>query len=442
MLTNDTDVDSVGNGETKAVNAVVAGAQSSATGNVGSSVTGTYGSITIGSNGIYTYTVDNSNAVVQALRNNSQTLTDLFTYEVVDAGGLTSLATLTVTIGGANDNPVGVNDTVTATEAGGVANGTAGSNGTGNVLTNDTDVDSVGNGETKTVNAVVAGAQSSATGNVNSSVNGAYGSITIAANGSYTYIVDDSNAAVQALANTSQTLTDLFTYEVVDAGGLIGLATLTVTIEGANDTPTVTSHSGASSVSLSMAENITAVTTVTASDVDAGTTLSYSIFGGVDAGKFTITAGGALSFVTAPDFEAPTDVGGNNVYDVVVQVSDGQLTTTQTFAITITDISNFLVVTTATDNNDSGIVTGNAAYNIEWLNANQGADASISLREAIIAANNTTGTDTVNFNISGTGIKTINLTSALPAITNAIVFNGYSQTGSSANTLRRAMTPC
>ncbi len=82
-------------------------------------------------------------------------MTDLFTYEVVDAGGLTSLATLTVTIQGANDNPVVNTDTGTAIEAGGVANGTAGSTGTGNVLTNDTDVDSVGNGETKVVTGVL-----------------------------------------------------------------------------------------------------------------------------------------------------------------------------------------------------------------------------------------------------------------------------------------------
>jgi hypothetical protein len=56
---------------------------------------------------------------------------------------------VTVTIRGRNDNPVGVNDTNTAVEAGGVTNGTAGTNPTGNVLTNDTDVDSNANGETK-----------------------------------------------------------------------------------------------------------------------------------------------------------------------------------------------------------------------------------------------------------------------------------------------------
>ncbi len=219
------------------MNGVAAGAVGAAAGNVGVAVTGTYGSISIASDGSYTYTIDNTNATVQALRTSGQTITDLFTYRVVDAGGLTSLATLTVTIQGANDNPVGVNDTATATEAGGVANGTAGSNGTGNVLTNDTDVDSAGNGETKAVNGVAAGAVGAAAGNVGVAVTGTYGSISIASDGSYTYTIDNTNATVQALRTSGQTITDLFTYRVVDAVGLTSLATLTVTIQGANDNP-------------------------------------------------------------------------------------------------------------------------------------------------------------------------------------------------------------
>ncbi len=237
VLTNDTDVDSVGNGETKVVSGVAAGPSASAIGSVASSVTGTYGSITIGSNGIYTYTVDESNSAVQALRNTSQTLTDLFTYEVIDAGGLTSLATLTVTIQGANDNPIANVDNGTAIEAGGIANGTAGSTGTGNVLTNDTDVDSVGNGETKTVTGVVAGVQSSAIGFVSFAVNGQYGSIMVNADGSYTYTIDDTNASVQALRNNAQTLDDVFTYTVTDAGGLTSTSQVTITIRGRNDNP-------------------------------------------------------------------------------------------------------------------------------------------------------------------------------------------------------------
>ncbi len=68
-------------------------------------MTGAYGSITIGSTGAYTYTVDNTNANVQALRSSAQTLNDVFTYTMRDAGGLTSTTQITVTIQGANDAP-------------------------------------------------------------------------------------------------------------------------------------------------------------------------------------------------------------------------------------------------------------------------------------------------------------------------------------------------
>ena len=79
---------------------------------------------------------------------------------------------------------------------------------------------------------------------------------------------------------------------------------------------------------------------MTATDPDVGQTLSYSIIGGADASKFTIdSTTGALSFVTAPNFELPTDAGGNNVYDVIVQVSDGHGgIDTQAIAVTVTDV--------------------------------------------------------------------------------------------------------
>ena len=146
VLANDTDVDA---GDSKSVVGVVAGGQATASGNVGVNITGTYGTIAIQSDGTFTYVVDNSNSNVQALRTVTDTLTDTFTYAMVDASGLTSLATVTLTITGRNDAPVAANDTATAIEAGGVANATPGANGTGNVLTNDSDVDSVANGETK-----------------------------------------------------------------------------------------------------------------------------------------------------------------------------------------------------------------------------------------------------------------------------------------------------
>ena len=139
---------------------------------------------------------------------------------MTDTAGLTNTAHVTVTLQGRNDNPVAVVDNDIAVEAGGVSNGTSGTNPSGNVLTNDTDVDSGANGETKAVTGVAAGVAGSASGSVASNVTGTYGSITIAANGSYTYTVDNSNSSVQALRLSSQTLDDVFTYTVTDAGGL------------------------------------------------------------------------------------------------------------------------------------------------------------------------------------------------------------------------------
>ena len=94
-----------------------------------------------------------------------------------------------------------------------------------------------------------------------------------------------------------------------------------------------------------------------------------------------------------------------------------------------------VTVTTATDNNDSGITSGNASHTITWLNANKGTDNQISLREAIIAANNTTGADTVAFSI-GTGSQTISLSgSALNTITEQITLDGWTQSGYSSTPL-------
>ncbi len=229
VLANDTDVDS---GDTKSVTGVTSGSQSSASGNVGASLAGTYGSIVINSDGSYTYTIDNSSLAVQALRNSSQTLSEVFTYAMEDTAGLSSLARVTITIQGANDAPLSVTDNNVAVEAGGSSNSVAGLNPSGHVLSNDTDVDA---GDTQTVTGVVAGSSFNASGNIGTSVSGSYGSITINSDGSYNYVVDNSNSAVQALRTSGNTLQDVFTYTMSDAGGLTSTTQITITIQGAND---------------------------------------------------------------------------------------------------------------------------------------------------------------------------------------------------------------
>ncbi len=118
---------------------------------------------------------------------------------------------------------------------------------------------------------------------------------------------------------------------------------LAITVTNVNETPVITSNGGGATASLSVSEGTTAVTTVTATDVDAGTTLNYSISGGADAAKFTINlSSGVLSFISAPVYGTPQDVGGNNVYDVIVQVSDGSLTDSQALAVSVTNTMHII----------------------------------------------------------------------------------------------------
>ena len=85
-------------------------------------------------------------------------------------------------------------------------------------------------------------------------------------------------------------------------------------------------------------EGATVALDVNATDLN-GDTLTYSISGGADADLFDIDGGtGVVSFKEAPDFSAPDDAGGNNVYDVQVTVSDpGGLTDARDYAVTVTE---------------------------------------------------------------------------------------------------------
>jgi hypothetical protein len=58
-----------------------------------------------------------------------------------------------------------------------------------------------------------------------------------------------------------------------------------------------------------------------------------------------------------------------------------------------------------------------------------------SLRQAITDANGNAGTDAIEFDIAGGGVKTITPLTALPTITDAVSIDGYTQPGSSPNTL-------
>ncbi|WOI25590.1 VCBS domain-containing protein [Cobetia amphilecti] len=69
----------------------------------GTEIAGSYGTLTLNSDGSYSYALDNSNAEVQSLNDDSDPLIDVFTYGITDADGDASRTTLTITVTGSTD---------------------------------------------------------------------------------------------------------------------------------------------------------------------------------------------------------------------------------------------------------------------------------------------------------------------------------------------------
>ncbi|MBA4466689.1 cadherin repeat domain-containing protein, partial [Cylindrospermopsis raciborskii CS-506_A] len=147
-------------------------------------------------------------------------------------------------------------------------------------------------------------------------------------------------------------------------GGLTTTQAVTVNVTDVPEVgnpPVITSSS-----TFFVAENSTAVGNITATDAD-GNILTYSISGGADRSLFTINANantGVLSFVNAPNFEVPTDVGTNNVYNLQIQVTDGNNPVTQDLIINVTNVNETptdltLSATTIAENQAIGTVVGN-----------------------------------------------------------------------------------
>ena len=123
----------------------------------------------------------------------------------------------------------------------------------------------------------------------------------------------------------------------VSDGSLSATQALAVSVTNVNEAPSFTSGPATASVSEN-AVSTTAVAAYATSDPDAGTTPTYTL-SGLDAARFSISAAGIITFQASPNFESPSDSGTNNVYDVIVQVSDGSLSATQALAVSVTNVN-------------------------------------------------------------------------------------------------------
>ena len=207
---------------------------------------------------------------------------DLIALEVTDRGGITTTGTLTVQI---------VDDTPTANaDSNSVTEGTTSADSTvaGNVFSGAAPDVADRLGADTRANPVTAVSFGGAPQTVGSEFATAYGHLTLNADGSYSYRLDNTNVAVNALKDT-ETLSETFTYTITDADGDPSTTTLTLTINGTTD--------GGPSI---VAVNGNAGATGQASVLEAGLT------SGVDTSE---TTSGTIS-VGSPDGLTSVKVGG------------------------------------------------------------------------------------------------------------------------------------
>ncbi len=294
VLGNDTDVD----GDTLTVNTTP-------------TVAPAHGTVELKADGTYTYT--------PAKDFNG---TDTFTYEISDGNGSTDTAVVTINITPVNDAPLITSD----------INVTFAENGTGTVLdvqsTDDNDAES--KGLTYSLQPLLDGAVFN--------IDPVTGAITFKTPPNY-----------EAPQDTNGDNAYIVMTRVCDSGNLCTDQVEVIVVTNVIETrpPIITS------TVVNTPENQNFVTTVAATDPDAGDTLSFSINGGTDASLFIIDPStGELRFVTAPDFENPVDTDKNNVYDVVVSVWDNTAPDhidSQALKVTVTDVQENTAPTISSD---------------------------------------------------------------------------------------------
>jgi large repetitive protein len=259
-------------------------------------------------------------------------------------------------------------------EAGGVANAVAGTPATGGTLT-------------------IADADASEDHfQAPASLNGTYGSFTLdTTTGAWTYTLDNSRAATQAL-NIGDAVTD--TLNVASADGT-ALQTITVTVSGANDAAVITG----TAVGTATEDGITvAAGSLAAADVDNAAGFQAANASGV-FGDFAIDAAGQWTYTLRNgDANVQALTGADHPTETFTVASvDG---TTRTVTVTINGADDAAVIGTPTVSavtEDAAVSGGNlsAAGSISISDADQGqgtfnttvTSAAGNLGALVLAAN-------------------------------------------------------
>ncbi len=301
------------------------------------SATGTYGSITIDeTTGEWTYTLDNSSASTQGLKE-GDVKTETFTARVTDEFGAYAEQTITMTVNGTNDVPV---ITSVASDAEGSVT-ESGNEDDGTVVAGTPSI-----GGTLTASDVDTGTNLGWT--IQGSATGTYGSIAIdETTGEWTYTLDNSSASTQGLKEGQQ-ITETFTVSVTDEFGAYDEQTITLTVNGTNDVPTLTVGSGAATEDGSAVDIDLSILGGDVDNDNEGINLTYAIVGDPLEGTASID-GTTLTFDPGNDFQ---DLALGEERDVVVQVQatdvHGATSTVEDVTVTITGTNDAPIATFTT----------------------------------------------------------------------------------------------
>ncbi|MBR0926560.1 VCBS domain-containing protein [Bradyrhizobium diazoefficiens] len=241
----------------------------------------------------------------------------------------------------------------------------------GNLLANDTDTDA---GDSHTVSAVAGGADNGTT----ITVVGTYGTLVVTkATGAYTYTLNNSSAAVQALAAGQQAM-EQFTYTNADNHGGTGSSTLTVAITGSNDAATIT-VSGSQDTSVteagSGAGDPNASGQLAVNDVDSGQAhfaVPASLAGTYGTFMFN-AATGAWTYTLDPAKSDPLAAGQHVTDTLTVASVDG--TAAHDIVVNITGTNDAAVIggPAQHDVTEDGTLTASGQLFISDVDQNQAA---------------------------------------------------------------------
>ncbi|MCA8883532.1 MAG: tandem-95 repeat protein [Rhodobacteraceae bacterium] len=264
------------------------------------------GLVTLQSDGSFSY---DQNGQFSGLGNGASA-SDSFTYQLTDGDGGTDTATVMITIGGSNLPPVAVDDSGSTDEDTATLL---------SVLSNDSD----GNGDPLSI--------------TNIDTTGTLGTVTQNANGTLTY---DPNGQFESLS-VGQSATDSFVYTLSDGNGGSDTATVTVTVNGANDQPIGAADGGTGFVTDEDSAFTTANVLANDSDPDALDVLSVlSVTTAGTIGLVTDNGDGTFDYDPNGQFES-LQAGDTTLDTFTYTLSDGQGGTDQvTVSITVQGVND------------------------------------------------------------------------------------------------------